>query len=223
MKIFIGKELHDKCPGMVLGTIECEVENTVFNKDLWEEIEIQTHHIKKNYRIDEVKNNNRIDATRRAYKACGKEPNRYRPASEALFRRLLKGKELSQINTLVDLVNLISLKSGFSIGGFDADYIEGDLRAGIGKSGEEYSGIGRGVLNIEGLPVLRDEKGGIGTPTSDEIRTAIRSETRHFFMNINGYTGENDTLSWLNESIILLKKYTKAKNITAQIIKETIH
>ena len=34
---------------------------------------------------------------------------------------------------------------------------------GIGKSGEPYEGIGRGELNIEGMPVYRDAMGGIST------------------------------------------------------------
>ena len=86
----------------------------------------------------------------------------------------MRGIPLYQIDTLVDLINLVSLRTGHSIGGFDTDKIQGThLELGIGKAGEPFEGIGRGVLNIEGLPVYRDSFGGIGTPTSDHERTKM--------------------------------------------------
>ena len=81
-----------------------------------------------------------------------KDPNRYRPAGEALSRRILKGQPLYRIDTLVDLINLLSLKTGYSIGGFDDEQIKGDLVLGIGVADEKFAAIGRGQLNIEGLP-----------------------------------------------------------------------
>lgn len=85
-------------------------------------------------------------ATREAYKRCGKDPGRYRPSAEALRRRLMRGIPLYQIDTLVDLINLVSLRTGHSIGGFDADKIQGNrLELGIGKAEEPFEGIGRGA------------------------------------------------------------------------------
>lgn len=105
-------------------------------------------------------------------------------------RRILKGSPLYQIDTLVDLINVVSIASGYSIGGFDADKIEGDtLTLGIGRPGEPYEGIGRGTLNIEGLPVYRDALGGIGTPTSDHERTKLTLGTTRLLAIINGYSG----------------------------------
>ena len=49
-----------------------------------------------------------IAATREAYKRCGKDPGRYRPSAEALRRRLMRGIPLYQIDTLLDLINLVS-------------------------------------------------------------------------------------------------------------------
>ena len=123
-----------------------------------------------------------------------------------------------QITTLVDIINLVSLKTGYSIGGFDADNITGKVTAGIGKDNEHFTGIGRGVLNIAGLPILRDEKGGIGTPTSDEERTSIQLNTSNLLLNINGYTGPEplkDVMEWFKE---LLTKYSSAENIQEKIV-----
>lgn len=142
-------------------------------------------------RLEDIKKQPVIAATREAYKRCGKDPGRYRPSAEALRRRLMRGIALYQIDTLVDLINLVSLRTGHSIGGFDADKIAGTgLELGIGKMNEPFEGIGRGVLNIEGLPVYRDAVGGIGTPTSDNERTKMGLETTHILAIVNGYNGK---------------------------------
>jgi DNA/RNA-binding domain of Phe-tRNA-synthetase-like protein len=216
--IVISNELGDKCPGMALGVIQCNVKNTSFNEDLWEEIKKTSIEIRNCIILEEIKNQPNIAATRTVYKACGKDPNRYRPSAEAMHRRIVKGNELYQISTLVDIINLVSLKTGYSIGGFDADIITGKVTAGIGKENEPFTGIGRGKLNIAGLPILRDEKGGIGTPTSDEERTSIQLNTSNLLLNINGYTGPDplkNVMKWLKD---LLTKYSSADNIQEKIV-----
>ena len=87
-------------------------------------------------------------------------------------------------------MNLASIVYGYSIGGFDADRMVGsELVLGVGREGEPYEGIGRGPLNIAGLPVYRDALGGVGTPTSDHERTKMTLQTRHLLVLINGYDG----------------------------------
>ena len=157
-----------------------------------------------------------VEATRRVYRACGKDPSRYRPSSEALIRRVVQGKDLYQIDTLVDMINLASMKFGYSIGGFDADKFVGDtLTLGIGRKDEPYEGIGRGILNIEGMPVYRDAKGGVGTPTSDHERTKIELGTTHLLTLINGYDGNRETVA-SNAQFIkeLLERHAEGHDIT---------
>ena len=164
--------------------------NSPTSETLWQEIGEMGERYRQTLTVESLKQMSGIAATRRVYKACGKDPSRYRPAAEALIRRMLQGKELYRVNTLVDLINLASIAYGYSIGGFDADKMVGDrLELGVGKEGEPYEGIGRGLLNIAGLPVYRDGKGGVGTPTSDHERTKISMETTHLLVLINGYDG----------------------------------
>ena len=125
---------------------------------------------------------------------------------------MLQGKTLYQRDTLVDLVNLASIAYGYSIGGFDADKFVGDtLTLGVGRAGEPYEGIGRGLLNIEGLPVYRDAEGGVGTPTSDHERTKMTIDTRHLVVLINGYDGNEqrvrENAQYIQE---LLRKYCQS-------------
>jgi hypothetical protein len=109
--------------------------------------------------LEDINKRIAIAATRRVYKALGKDPNRYRPSAEALCRRIVRDIPVYRVSLLVDIINLVSIRSGFSIGGFDLTKIQGDLRLGVGTAEDEFEAIGRGLLNIEGLPVYRDAVG----------------------------------------------------------------
>ena len=209
MNIIVSQEIESVCPGFVGACVEAEVKNTPFCQPLWEEIKALGEKFKAELTTETLKDISGIAATRRVYRACGKDPSRYRPASEALIRRLLQGKELYQIDTLVDLTNLASIAYGYSIGGFDADKFEGDtLTLGVGREGEPYEGIGRGIINIAGLPVYRDARGGVGTPTSDNERTKIDIATTPLMVLINGYDGCEDKVRANAEFIQrLLRQY----------------
>lgn len=209
MKIIVSDEIESVCPGFVGVAVEATAENSPYCEALWQEINELGERYRGLYTTESVKQIPGIEATRRVYKACGKDPSRYRPAAEALIRRMLQGKKLYQIDTLVDLINLASIAYGYSIGGFDADKFVGDtLTLGVGREGEPYEGIGRGQLNIAGLPVYRDAQGGVGTPTSDHERTKITIGTRHVLVLINGYDG-NEQRVMENAAFVqeLLRKY----------------
>ena len=212
MKIIVSEEIETVCPKFVGACVEANVQNSPYCQELWNEINALGEKYRDTLTTESLKEMSGIAATRKVYRACGKDPSRYRPASEALIRRMLQGKQLYQRDTLVDLVNLASIAFGYSIGGFDADKFEGDtLTLGVGKAGEPYEGIGRGNINIEGLPVYRDCLGGVGTPTSDNERTKMMSDTSHLVVLINGYDGNEQQVRANAEYIqSLLKKYCKS-------------
>lgn len=190
MKVIVSQEIERVCPDFVGACVEAQVVNSPYCAPLWEEINALGAKFREQLTTESLKQMPSIEATRRVYRACGKDPSRYRPASEALIRRMLQGKELYQRDTLVDLINLASIAFGYSIGGFDADRFVGDtLTLGVGRHDEPYEGIGRGMINIEGLPVYRDAAGGVGTPTSDHERTKIQMSTTRLVVLINGYDG----------------------------------
>ena len=212
MNIIVSQEIEQVCPTFVGAAVEAQVVNTPYCAELWDEIHDLEQRLRQQLTTESLKTLPGIAATRAVYKKCGKDPSRYRPASEQLIRRMLQGKELYQIDTLVDLVNLASIAYGYSIGGFDADKMVGDtLTLSIGREGEPYEGIGRGMLNIAGLPVYRDAKGGVGTPTSDNERTKMTLHTTHLVVLINGYDGQEERVLQ-NARFIqeLLKKYCQS-------------
>lgn len=216
--VSISEEVATACPDLYILVVSCRLKNSTSEDELWQEITRMEEALRASCRMEEVNKWRPIQATRQAYKLLGKDPNRYRPSAEALRRRILRGLPLYKVDTLVDIINLVSICSGYSIGGFDADKIEGELRLGVGREGEIYNGIGRGALNIAGLPVYRDRIGGIGTPTSDEERTKIGMDTTNLLMIINGYSGEEGLLESAHYAAGLLKKYVSAIQMESELI-----
>ena len=114
---------------------------------------------------------------RTLYKALGLDPTKTRPSNEALLRRALKGKPLYRISTLVDALNLSSLREQLPFGLYDLDHVEAPVTLRKGRAEEGYEGIRKGVVHVEDRPVLVDAQGPFGNPSSDSARTMIRLET----------------------------------------------
>ena len=143
-------------------------------------------------------------------------------SSEALCRRIIRGLGIYRLTTLIDVGNLVSIKSGYAISGLDGDRIVGDtLTMSVGTADDVYNGIGRGLLNIEGMPVYRDAAGPIATPTSDEERTKFTEATVTAQININAFAPEmpiDEAVDWMAQ---LLKKYAQATNVETRIYNPT--
>ncbi len=217
INISISEELKQKVPDIVLSCIACRVYVMEKNDNLWDETRQKSQEILSGITTRQISAIPAIEASRKAYKACGKDPARYRLSAESLFRRVVQKKELYQVNNVVDSINLISLTTGFSIGGYDTDKIKGAVSFGIGKENEPYEGIGRGKLNIENLPVFRDEEGAFGTPTSDSVRTSVTTDTIFFAMVIINF-GSGDLKLATELAVRLLKRYAYATDLKIKTI-----
>ena len=218
MNIVISNRIREACPQLVLATIMCEVKNAETSSEFWSEMEAEVQRIKSVYALEDINKRPEIAATRKVYKILGKDPNRYRPSAEALCRRILREIPIYKVSTLVDVINLVSIRSGFSIGGFDLEKIQGKIQLGVGTADEEFEAIGRGLLNVEGLPLYSDETGGIGTPTSDNERTKIGGDTTRLLLIINGYSGRSGLQDAVDYSIELLGKYAELENVKVHFI-----
>lgn len=207
------------CPNIKIGLIRADVVNSETCDELWQEIEQAAIEVTSTYELLAINSRPAIAGTRKLYKALGKDPGRYRVASEQLCRRIVKGLGIYRLTTLIDVVNLVSIKSGYAISGLDSDKIEGNtLSLGVGEKDEVYHGIGRGLLNIEGMPVYRDAIGGIATPTSDEERTKFTIDTTTVQININAFAPEMPIEQAVEMMVHLLQKYAQATNIETKIL-----
>ncbi len=211
--IEISEQILLKCPGLALGCIEADVKVETDRNDLWAHIDTELEKFGQGLEVKEVNQRPTIAGTRIAYKSCGKDPSRYRPSAEALTRRVAQGKGLYRVNNLVDLLNLVSIQSGFSIGGFDLDQIVGDTVIKVAPEGEPYEAIGRGHLNIAGLPTMYDEQGPFGTPTSDSVRTMVRPATSRFLMVFYAFSNSDLLPEFILQACGLLEKYASANNL----------
>lgn len=219
MDIKISEEIKKATPRYKALILEAGVVNTPTPALLRKEIADIEQEISERLSIEQINKQPAIASTRNAYKACGKDPNRYRPASEQLIRRIVRGLGLYEIDAVVDLINLLSIKSGYAIGCFDRDKIAGDtIIFGIGKEDEPYEGIGRGKLNIAGMPVWRDSIGGFGTPTSDNERTKIELTTKNILVTINIFEEDMTVDQTLSVASRLLTQYAAAENIRSRIV-----
>jgi len=217
-KITISEEQAVKVPGLQLSCIGCDLFFQEINPPLWSEIEFEIARLAASVSLENISGMPEIAASRNAYKVCGKDPARYRSSAEALLRRVVNRHELYQVCNVVDALNLVSISTGFSIGGYDNEKIGGEGVFGIGNSGEPYSGIGRGDLNIQGMPVFRDEAGAFGTPTSDSVRTSVTASTRNFLMLIVDFAESPHLVGATHLACSLLKKYAQANNFEMEIV-----
>lgn len=152
-----------------------------------------------------------VAATRAAYRALGKDPARYRPAAEALLRRVAQGKGLFRVSNVVDVNNLLSLETGFSIGTYDRVKLVPPLVFRRGRAGEAYAGIGRGALNLEGLPVFADALGPFGSPTSDSARSMVDDATVRILMVVVGFAPVVVEAAVLDRAGALLEAHCAAR------------
>ncbi len=216
--ISISHKIRNICPNIQLGVLQAKV---TFNKDnpgLNATMETVAKRLSEEMTREDISKNLVIADSRLAYKSCGKDPARYRLSAEAMLRRVVAGKGLYRINNVVDTLNLVSIQTGYSIGGYDTDKIDGDIVLDIAMEGTPFDAIGRGTLNITNLPVLCDNQGAFGTPTSDSTRTMVDENIKDFLMvfyNFGGLDNLNEVLQMTKSAYV---DYCSAQDFQIQII-----
>lgn len=217
--IEISERFSSKWAHVSLGLLSCSVSVTESSQALRAEIEDQSAWCRKNLKSEEISTKEAINIGRKAYRALGKDPARYRLSAEALLRRIVKGEDLYLINNVVDCVNLLSFTSGYSIGGYDFAKISQPILLDVGLPDDLYTGLGRGVLNISDLPVLRDSLGAFGSPTSDSVRTSVTAETTQFLMVVFDFGNSDGLSAFLDRAQLLFQQYANSECFNKQIIK----
>ncbi len=187
--IYIDDSIRSICPDLAIGLIEYEAAVIAHHSELWEKIEHECAVIMEKFKIEQLAELPEIADCRKFYKQCGKDPSRYRVSSEALIRRILQGKGLYKVNSIVDFNNLVSIRSLFSVCSYDREQLSGDITFRIGQPGESFKGIRKEMINLEGLPVFSDDFGPFGSPTHDSERTMITEKSRHIMTKIMSFSG----------------------------------
>lgn len=175
--------------------------------------------VAKIYNIEALTQLPPILAVRTMYKKLDFDPSRYRPASEALVRRVLQHKGVYYVNSAVDASNYCSLKYLMPFGLYDLDKIEGEIRYQR-QHGGTYVNIGGNQVSTEGKPFLTDSLGVFGNPTSDSRRTAVSLATKNLLSVVfaGSGTAEADLREILECCAEILTRYNGGAVETIQVV-----
>jgi DNA/RNA-binding domain of Phe-tRNA-synthetase-like protein len=217
-KLSIDPALKDRCPRVALGYVCAQVQVQEQSVPLLGEMQQREAEIRKLSEPRVLLECPRILATRSGYKALGKDPARYRGSAEALIRRIISGKAFPQINTVVDIINLVSVESRLAIGLYDLAHVQGDMLFRVGHAGESYKGIGKYALNLEGLPVFCDAQGPHGSPTSDSERTKVTLATTQVAAILISFGGPEGLQGSSERMVALFSQYAQGRDSHSETI-----
>ena len=161
-----------------------------------------------------------IRGSRAAYKAFGRNPGRYRVSSEALIRRVRRGDELYHINSVVDVNNLLSVKSGLSIGSYDLDKLHGAITLRKAEAGEGYTGIGKDFIDMENMLVLADDEGIFGSSMSDSTRAMVTETTQHVLVVVYCFEDGVDLPALLETGKKAFADFADVQDAKARIVED---
>ena len=214
----ISSDLAAACHGVALGVLTCSAVVSERDEALWTAIEARVAELETLLATTDVQSIPEIAATRRAYKALGKDPSRYRGSAEAMVRRIGQGKGLYQVNSVVDVNNLVSLETFHSIGLYDRRFIGREIEFRAGREGESYAGIGKGDVNVANLPLFADADGPFGNPSSDSARSMVRADTTELLMAIIAFSGSAHLEAALDRAADLLVQHCSATSISTRVV-----
>jgi DNA/RNA-binding domain of Phe-tRNA-synthetase-like protein len=217
VKLTIDSGLKLKCPRVALELLTARVVTGETPPALLEEMKVRETEILHLPEPRALLESPKILATRAGYKVLGKDPARYRGSAEALLRRIVSGKGFPQINSVVDIINLVSVESRLPIGLYDLAHVKGDITFRTGRAGESYKGIGKYDLNLEDLPLFSDEEGPHGSPTSDSERTMVTPATQNIAAILVSFGGAEGLESCCQRMSSLLQKHCEGQEIQYQI------
>lgn len=213
MKIKISNSILSQLPLFNIIALSMDVVYEENNSEV-ENLIIKTEKkISEEYSLEDVLNIPLIKEGRDGYKKLKKDPSRYRLACESLLRRLVKGNNLYRINNLVDVGNILSIECNRSVAVLDYDKIVGDIAIRLGRNDDVYEGIGRGLINVENIPLYEDSVSPFGSTTSDTIRTSVTSATTKLLVFVVCF-GDSHMEEHKQKAIELFSKYCNATNIT---------
>jgi DNA/RNA-binding domain of Phe-tRNA-synthetase-like protein len=219
LKITVDKSISDLLPDFntLAFIMDVEIkESSDELKGMLKELELEVQ--KMCPTLEDVLKVPLIDEARNAYRTLGKDPSRYKVASESLLRRIVKDRGLYLINNAVDAGNALSIILKRNTAVLDYDKIVGDVVIRKGRTDDLFFGIGRGKLNVSNIPVYVDEVGPFGSSTSDSERTMITNKTKKLlvFVVCFSYTEVDKAIEITKE---IYEKYVNAKNIQFMHVK----
>ena len=161
MKFSIDTSIIERFPDVKVGVLVVRgADNRAAQDKTVEHLRKAEANVRAQMTTEQLGTTPKIADWRSAYKSFGFKPSSYRCSVEALLRRVLQGKDLPDINPLVNLYNAISIKHTLPCGGDDIDQIDGSISLTIAKGGEPFIMLGSREEDVAltGEVIYRDEK-----------------------------------------------------------------
>lgn len=195
MSLKIDSELSTRFPNLTTLTLHINGVKIQKRDDELEKFKLEAmKQVRNEYDLDTVKDHPTFRAYRDFFWRIGIDPTKIRPAAEALIRRILAGKTLPCINTLVDAYNLASIKSRIALATFDADKLEGNLFMRFAEEGEKFYGIGmeKALILKGGEIVVSDKEKLVAVyPYRDADNTKVTQKTENILIVVCGVPSIN--------------------------------
>ncbi len=191
--INVEKNLKRRFPG--LEALICRVRNLKvksFDAALEEMKSRVLKEMRERYNLGSLKDEPMFRFYRDFYWKIGLDPTKTRPAAEALIRRVLRGKPLPRINTLVDSYNLASMETGVAMATFDENKLKGNLKMREAETGEVFIGIGMNKpVTLRGGEIVVSDKAKIVAiyPYRDADNSKVTSSTTNALLMVCGVPG----------------------------------
>lgn len=204
MNLKIDSELKAHFPDLSVNIIQIkEVKIQKKNSEL-EKLKVEImRQVREEYNLESLKDQQTFRAYRDFFWKVGIDPTKNRPAAEALIRRILGGRTIPSINSLVDAYNLASIKSRIALATFDKDKLRGDLCMRFAKEGEQFWGIGmeKPLILKGGEIVVTDNENLIAVyPYRDADNTKVTEETKNVTIIVCGAPGiTEETLEFASQ------------------------
>jgi len=210
MRLLIDESVRSRFPDLLVLLTEIDGVEVKAELEALEKFKEEVYaRIRSRFDLETLKDEPTIRRYRDFFWKIGIDPTKIRPAAEALIRRILSGKGLPTINTLVDAYNLASAESCIALAAFDAEKIEGDMVMRFAEEGEEFLGIGmKSPRRLSGGEiVVADSKNLIAIyPYRDADHSKVTLETKRIYLMTCGVPG------------ITLEKLREAEDLASQYI-----
>lgn len=190
MNLIITETIFNDFPELVLGVVILHgIDNVRNNAEITGLLRQAESALAGKFGTVPVIEHSHIATWREAYRKFGAKPKDYPSSVENLARRVLNGAQMSHINNLVSLYNIVSLRYILPVGGEDLDKISGDVlltRAGGDEPAVFLLGEKEARAPHEGEIIYKDEVGAICRRWNwkEADRTKLTQETKNAFLVI---------------------------------------
>jgi DNA/RNA-binding domain of Phe-tRNA-synthetase-like protein len=220
MRFSTDERLYELFPGLKIGVLVLEIDNTKYGTDGLAEVLEQ---VRSHFPHDKPQDHPHIKVWREAFSKLGISASKYLSSIESLLRRALKGGPFPRINPLVDLYNAISLKYLVPMGGHAVAPLVGDIFLGFAEGTEPFHPMDSAETEVVG-------KGEVVYKDGAEVLTRrwvwrqcekdkVTGETRLVFVPIDVMAGLPEDLP---EKVMADMEIRLAQNGNGRIIHQDI-